>query len=362
VKTLFFLGGLVMSNTASIKSLIASGTKLWLDSIDPDLVQKCKAWGATGATSNPAIVSDLIKTGRFDDQIEALASQGIDDEAIAWSMTDSLVKEAQQDFLEVWNATAGNDGYVSFELDPLLEDADCKLSLKERIAQYVELGKKWASGHDNRMIKVPATPAGLGALEELAAAGITLNVTLIFTDRQYVAARDAIWRGAQRRSSLDKFKSVYSIFVSRIDVYTEKACADLSAESQGLVGIVNAQQIWADNQKFWKDKKLPLQQEIIFASTGTKKPEDAAWKYVAALAGSDIQTNPPETIDAVAASGLQFDRKVDQLPSEKIVSEIGSKVDFEKMEATLMEQGIAKFADPQKKLLKLIGEKRSAIA
>ena len=77
--------------------------------------------------------------------------------------------------------------------------------------------------------------------EELAASGITLNVTLIFSDRQYQIARDAVWRGAQRRKNgLDGFKSVYSIFVSRVDVYTEKAVPDLSAAAQGLVGIVNS--------------------------------------------------------------------------------------------------------------------------
>ena len=88
--------------------------------------------------------------------------------------------------------------------------------------RYVELGKKWAAGHKNRMIKVPATPAGLEALEGLAAAGMTLNVTLIFTERQYRSARDAIWRGRQQFGKLEHFKSVYSIFVSRVDVYTEQ--------------------------------------------------------------------------------------------------------------------------------------------
>src|SRR6185503_5190728 len=116
-------------------------------------------------------------------------------------------------FDSVNKSTRGDDGYVSFELDPLLEDASCPLSHEQKVARYVELGKKWAAGHTNRMIKVPGTPAGLGALEELAAAGITLNVTLLFTERQYKIARDAIWRGAQRRKSLDGFKSVYSIFI-----------------------------------------------------------------------------------------------------------------------------------------------------
>jgi transaldolase len=103
-------------------SLIAAGTKLWLDSIDPDLVRENRALGATGATSNPVIVSDLIKTGRFDARLSALLHAGADDETVAWQMTDELVQGAQQTFLPVWRQTHGNDGYVSFELDPLLED------------------------------------------------------------------------------------------------------------------------------------------------------------------------------------------------------------------------------------------------
>ena len=178
-------------------------------------------------------------------------------------------------------------------MDPLLEDKANPTPTDVGSKKYIELGKKWAAGHKNRMIKVPATAAGLGALEELAAAGITLNVTLIFSERQYRAARDAVWKGAQRRPDKGAgLKSVYSIFVSRVDVYTEKQVPDLSPEAQGMVGIVNAKRLWKLNQDFWADKGLKLQQEIIFASTGTKKKTDPADKYVAALAGSDIQTNP----------------------------------------------------------------------
>src|SRR5690606_18186635 len=157
--------------------------------------------------------------------------------------------------------------------------------------------------HRNRMVKVPATEAGLAALEELAAAGITLNVTLTFTQRQYEVARDAIWRGRQRYGKLESFKSVYSIFVSRVDVYTEKHVPQLSDAAQGQVGIVNAKRIWKHNEQFWKDKGLALEQEIIFASTGTKLPEDPADKYVEAFAGDDIQTNPPATNDKVQKLG-----------------------------------------------------------
>ena len=147
-----------------LASLIATGTKLWLDSIDPTLVVSNRQAGATGATSNPIIVADLIKTGRFDSQLASLMREGLNDHDVAWKVTDQLVQQAQQVFLPVWEQTRGNDGYVSFELDPLLEDASCPLSIAERAAQYVALGKQWAAGHKNRMIKVPATPAGLAAL------------------------------------------------------------------------------------------------------------------------------------------------------------------------------------------------------
>ncbi|MEX2189005.1 MAG: transaldolase family protein [Pirellulales bacterium] len=345
-----------------LASLVASGTKLWLDSIDPDLIRANRALGATGATSNPIIVADLVKTGRFDDSLRELAAAGLSDADIAWQMTDRLVRAAQDVFAEVWRETKGNDGYVSFEIDPLLEDPATGPPHERRVSEYIRLGKQWSAGHTNRMIKVPATPAGIDALEELCAAGVTLNVTLIFTDRQYRAARDAIWRGAQRRPSRDAFKSVYSIFVSRIDVYTEKHVAELSPVAQGQVGIFNAKRLWATNRQFWADKKLPLAQEIIFASTGTKKPEDDPAKYVAALAGSDIQTNPPGTNDAVAKSGRTFRRAVDEPTPADVAADIDAKVDFAKLEEVLMAEGIEKFAKPQQALLALIAERRESLA
>lgn len=344
-----------------LESLIESGTKLWLDSIDPELIQANFRIGATGATSNPVIVSDLIKTGRFDDRLETLVREGRDDAEIAWSMTDGLVREAQEVFLPVWERTSGNDGYVSFEVDPLLEDEQLGPPHHERVSQYIELAKTWATGHRNRMIKVPATEAGIAALEPLAEAGLTLNVTLIFTLDQYRAARDAVWRGAQKRYSLEGFKSVYSIFVSRIDVYTDQHAPDLSADAQGQVGIVNAKRIWKENQTFWKDQEVPLEQEIIFASTGTKKPSDDPWKYVEAFSGSDIETNPPATNDAVQASGRLFTRKVDEMPTKEVLAEIDRVIDFQHLHQVLMDEGIRKFADPQKALLKLIAQKRAAL-
>ena len=348
--------------TDSIRSLIETGTKLYLDSVEPSEVDQNLAWGAVGATSNPAIISGIVKAGGRDREIESLLSDGLDDDAIAWKLTDSLVSEAENNFSNIHRQSSGNAGWVSFELDPLLEDPSLGMSDPDRTARYIELGKQWSSGHANRMIKVPASEAGLAALEELAAAGVTLNVTLIFTEDQYTRAREAVWRGAGRRSDLGDFKSVYSIFISRIDVYTEQEVASLSGEAQGMVGILNAKRIWRSNQEFWADKNLPLQQELIFASTGTKNPSDPPWKYVEALAGSDIQTNPPETNAAVAGSGREFSRTVDQMPPEPIQREIDEKIDVAAMHRVLMTQGVDKFVKPQRALLSLIADKREELS
>lgn len=344
----------------ALESLLASGTKLWLDSIDPDLVREAKAYGATGATSNPIIVAELLKTGRFDDALRAWINEGRDSSEVAWLMTDRLVTEAQQVFWDIFEATNGDDGYVSFELDPLIEDPATGLDHHGKVDAYVRLGKQWSAGHPNRMIKVPATEAGIDSLEALAAAAIPLNVTLIFSMRQYQEARDAIYRGIQRSEGQARVKSVYSIFVSRVDVYTAKHCRELT-QAQGWVGIANSQKIWRANQLFWQDKGCRLKQEIVFASTGTKDPGDEPWKYVAALAGSDIQTNPARTNEAAAASGQAFERRVDRPASEGVLREIESQVDEGEMERVLMSEGLEKFSRPQQDLLRLMDAKRAEL-
>ena len=106
----------------SLASLIATGTKVWLDGVEPDEIEKNRAWGITGATSNPTIVSKIIGRGHFDGRISELIEQGLTDDQIAWELDDELVKSAQKVFLPAWERTKGNDGYVSFELDPLIED------------------------------------------------------------------------------------------------------------------------------------------------------------------------------------------------------------------------------------------------
>lgn len=346
---------------AAIDSLIATGTKLYLDSVDPKLVAQNLEWGAVGATSNPIIITDLIKKGAYDEMIQNLAGEGKNDHDICWTVNDHIVRDAQKEFLPVWKQTKGNAGWVSFELDPLVEDPENGMSPKQRVEAYIDLGRKWSEGHDNRMIKVPATPAGIEAAKTLAADGVTLNITLVFTQRQYFAARDNVWEGARKLPNTSKFKSVYSIFVSRIDQYTATKCPQLSQEAQGQYGILNAKRIFAINEGFWKDNATPLQQEIIFASTGTKNPSDPPWKYVSALAGADIQTNPPATNEAVAKSDQKFTSQVRSLPSAAVQQELDKAIDIADLEATLMSEGLDKFATPQKNLLAMVKEVRERL-
>ena len=345
-----------------LQSLAACGTKVWLDSVDPEEIERNFKLGATGATSNPIIIGDLLGSGRFDDSIKPLVDKGHTDDEICWAMTDKLVEDAQKVFMPIWEETKHDNGWVSFELDPLLEDKDLQVPVAAQTSSYIELGLKWSREHKNRMIKVPATEAGLGALEELVAHGTAINVTLIFSERQYIAARDACYRGAQRRQDKQFVKTVYSIFVSRLDVYTEKHVPELSPAAQGQVGIVNAKRIYQMNKEFWADKGFPLKQEMIFASTGTKKKEDPAWKYVEAFAGDDIETNPPATNKAVEESGIIFTSHVNEMPSAEVLKEIDDKVDMKKLEEVLMAEGLTKFADPQKELLKLVAKKRAELS
>ncbi len=340
-------------------ALLETGTRLWLDSVDPALVPQHRDWGFTGATSNPVIIAGIVQSGAYGDRLRTLMAEEPDNAVVAWRLTDAIVSEAQEAFHDVWRETSGDDGYVSFEVDPLLEDPEAGYTHAERVQRYIELATYWSQGHDNRMIKIPATEAGIASLTEVVARGVTVNVTLIFTQRQYEQARDAVWQGAQRLGDLSSFKSVYSVFVSRLDAYTAKHVPDLSPAAQGQVGILNAKRIWRSNVDFWKEHPTPLRQEIVFASTGTKRPEDPPWKYVVALAGSDIQTNPPATNEAVAAAGLHFERQVDQMPPVEVIEEIDAKVDMDRLWQVLMEEGIRKFADPQKMLLQEIAKERT---
>jgi hypothetical protein len=120
---------------------------VWLDGVAPDEIAKNRSGGITGATSNPVIVSNIVERGQFDRRTVELLRQGLSDEDVAWQLNDELVKSAQDVFLPVWKETGGNDGYVSFELDPLIEDDAAGLDHAARVERYVELGERWSAEH-----------------------------------------------------------------------------------------------------------------------------------------------------------------------------------------------------------------------
>ena len=157
-----------MPEMTPLQSLVACGTKLWLDSVDPKEVAANRASARAAPRPTRSSSATSSRPAASTSRLTAFLKEGLDDEALAWRLTDMLVRQAQEVFLPVWESTKGDDGYVSFELDPLLEDVKQTMPVEERTKRYIALGKEWSRGHKNRMIKVPATPAGLGALEELA--------------------------------------------------------------------------------------------------------------------------------------------------------------------------------------------------
>jgi transaldolase len=143
-------------------------------------------------------------------------------------------------------------------------------------------------------------------------------------------------------------------------VYAQKHLRDLGPAAADQLGIATAKQVWRSNEEFWKDKRLRLRQEIVFASTGVKDPAAPVDKYVEALAGSDIQTNPPATNDAVQRLNKTYVRKIDQMPERSVQRET-AKVDTAALEWVLMTEGTRKFAEAQQALLRRIAAKRAAL-
>jgi len=345
---------------SALNQLARTGTKIYLDSIAPHLVQRYLDEGAEGATSNPSIIAALVASGNYDDLLADLLMQSPDDRDVAWSFTDFLAVEAEQEFITIWENSEHNEGWVSFEVDPMIESDEYDMTIDERVEAYVaQSHRAREAGSPNRMIKIPATQAGLLALTPLAAAGIPLNVTLIFTPNQYELARAAVVEGLERNPNPLDFKSVYSVFVSRIEQYAKVHLPYMSDEATSRLPIANAKQIWLMNQDFWSKHPQRLDQEIVFASTAAKNPADRKWKYVAALAGADIQTIPPDTLAEIEEASPSFRREIDEPENDEIIDEIERTLDLSHMHKTLLREGMDKFIEAQRNLEAMIAKLRS---
>ncbi len=298
----------MMVNTEKLHAL---GQSLWLDNISRELLESgalaryIKDYSITGLTSNPTIFEHAIGGGTtYDLSIREKVSRGLHAEALFFELALEDLRQAADLFLEVHTATGGVDGWVSLELSPLLAN-DSAGSIQAAIHQHARADRA------NLFIKIPGTPAGVPAIEEAIFAGVPINVTLLFSCEQYLAAAQAYMRGIERRiaAGLDpQVASVASLFVSRWDV---AANALVSAPLRNRLGIAVAMQTYAAYRDVLASSQWTRladagarPQRMLWASTGTKDPTAPDTLYLEALAAPDtINTIPEKTLHAFADHG-----------------------------------------------------------
>lgn len=280
-----------------------AGQSIWLDNItrgmlDAGTIQNyIDTYSVTGLTSNPSIFDSAIKTGDYDESISSLSRQGLTSEEIFFELAIADLQRAADFFRPVHHATNGVDGWVSLEVSPLLAyDTDKTTTAAADIHRRADRA--------NLFVKIPGTPEGLGAIEESIAAGIPVNVTLLFDVDQYLAASDAYLRGVERRIAAGlnpAVASVASIFVSRWDAAVADSVPTDLANQLGLaVGreIYLAYRSLMNSARFQRAANSGARiQRLLWASTKTKDPAASDTLYVHGLVSPfTINTMPDSTL------------------------------------------------------------------
>ncbi len=348
-----------------LQKLHDAGVSIWLDTLSRELLDS-GAFGAliddcavTGATSNPTIFAKAI-TGSddYDDQLRAAVAGGITDpQELFFRLALDDVRRAADLLRPAYDASGGRDGFISFECTPDLAD-DTAATIEQALELWGRLARP------NVMIKVPATEAGVPAIEELTARGVNVNVTLLFSVVRYGEVIDAYLNGLERRIAaglpVDAIASVASFFVSRVDA---KADAVLPAGSdlRGRVAIANAHRAYGRfRERFADERWLALRdagahpQRPLWASTGTKDPAYSDVLYVERLIAPDvINTMPEATLRAFADHGdVGRALDVDARHAEEILRRAGEAgVDVPALTAQLEREGVRSFCDSYHELL-----------
>ncbi|HET9819852.1 MAG TPA: transaldolase [Rhodanobacteraceae bacterium] len=347
------------------------GQSIWLDNItrgildDGTLAKYIAELSVTGLTSNPSIFDKAISGGSdYDDAIAELLAQGKAGEDLFFELALQDLRRAADLFKPAFHASDGKDGFVSLEVSPLLAD-----DTHGSIQSAVELHGK--AKRDNIFIKIPGTPAGIPAIEEAIYRGIPINVTLLFSREQTLAAAEAWMRGIERRIAEGKdanVDSVVSLFVSRWDV----AVADkVPAELKDRLGIAIGQRTW----KAWCElretprwKKIVAAgahpQRLLWASTGTKDPKASDTLYVEALAAPDtINTMPDKTLLAFADHGkLRGAMSNDGGDCEKVIAQFNAAgIDDAELAGQLQREGAEKFVKSWNDLLGKLDQKTAKL-
>jgi transaldolase len=347
------------------------GQSIWIDSITREMVRSgtlkryIDELAVTGLTSNPSIFDKALSgSGDYDEQIEELLARGLSGEELFFELAITDLRGAADLLKPVNDATGGVDGWVSLEVSPQLA-----YETEPTIEQAAKLHAQ--AERDNLFIKIPGTPEGRLAITETIAAGIPVNVTLLFDHNQYEGAADAYMKGIERRieQGLDPaVGSVASIFISRWDVAVE---GQTSPELSDRLGIVAATQCYVAYRKQYETERWEKleragarRQRLLFASTSTKDPDLPDTMYVTALAAPEtINTMPEGTVLAFADHG----EVADPLPPDGgDVAEVAREFaeagfDMDELAERLQREGAQKFDDSWTDLLGGIEKKTAAL-
>ena len=359
-----------------LQRLHDAGVSIWLDTLSRELLETgafaalVDEFAVTGATSNPTIFAKAITgSARYDAQLRTLASSTGDDlQELFFAVALDDVRRATQVLVPVHRRTGGDDGYVSFECTPdVADDAEATIAQALDLWQRLDL--------PNVLIKVPATQAGVSAIEALTARGVNINVTLLFSVERYEEVIEAYLRGLEHRIAagdpVDEITSVASFFVSRIDT---KADAILAPDSpaRGRVAIANAHQAYGRYlARFDGERWRRLQQHgarpqrPLWASTGTKDPSYSDVLYVERLvAPGVINTMPENTLRAFADHGNLGERLgSDVSAANTVLADAAAEgVDLQTITRELEREGVNSFCDAYDQLLRCIETKLGSFA
>jgi transaldolase len=349
-----------------------AGQSLWLDNItrgildDGTLAGYIRDLSVTGLTSNPTIFDHAITNGDFyDDAIRRKSAEGKKGEPLFFELAIEDLRRAADLFRPVHDRTNGVDGWVSLEVSPLLAN-----DTAGTIAAAADLHRQ--AERPNLFIKIPGTAEGLPAIEESIAGGVAVNVTLLFSAAQYVAAAGAYMRGIERRLAAGHdpdVGSVASLFVSRWDVAVKDT---VPAALRNRLGIAVAQRTYREYRRRLASPRWAAlaaagarPQRLLFASTSTKDPQAPDTLYVEALAAPDtVNTIPEKTLAAFADHGRVGGLLAsDGGDAESILAKFRlAGVDDEALGAQLQREGAESFDKSWKDLLDRLAAKRAALA
>jgi transaldolase len=348
--------------TSRLQQLTELGQSVWIDSLSREMLETGELErligedSIRGVTSNPTIFQKALAGGdRYDSELRELASLG-DTSEIFIRLAENDVRQACDLLQPVHEETGSLDGYVSIEVDPTLA-YDGERTYEQTLRLHADVDRP------NLYVKIPATRPGLAAIEDAIAAGLAINVTLIFSLRRYTEVAEAYLRGLERRvslaGSLERVNSVASFFVSRVDTETDRRLEAIGSPEalalRGKLAVANAKLAYRHFQKTFSGERWQFlaskgarAQRCLWASTSTKNPDYPDTLYVDELIGPDtVNTMPFETVRAFQDHGTVRKTLANGLDeAERLLEQLEALgVSYEEIVETLEAEGVQKFSD-----------------